>query len=351
MKQITYIFATIVLLAVVCSGCRTQENNYPQTLTGYWVGTPQTTGQQTLTASFACTMDIDDNMEVTLTTITTSQDNEVETFTLSYDNRTGKGTITNSGKALNLQARNDTTLSLWMTAGEVIFKRTVRPADPDIPTFEGYYTRTSGSIDTITNILVYATESDGTKRMTVLLSKDAMAGGYSARLLTFNTSTGEGTIETRIDGIFDTVPFCTDYQTIQLYSDIEEAKTIYTRQPQATDMPQSLSGKWTAGLQGYIYLVADINTDNTCLFSYDMSGIADQVGDAIEDMNLTDTISGYIRYSAYAGKGVLEFDDKNDNIGDNMIGYSILFEVTGQNKAQITMSVQGKDYNLEFTRQ
>ena len=339
-KAIIGIAATAMLLA----GCTKTEVQYPKHLNGYWVSTPAGSN------AYWYELDVDDtdSTQATLTYNQGMQALSMDMVTVDYDPTTGKGTLRTKGKHLPLQAKNDTTIVVtFAQTGETEMHLRVRAPQPETQDdMEGYWVSTYTEWDDeyideeTVGLLIYPADRSGKTHLSMLANGFGMGAD-----LTIDAETRSGSIDVHAGDSAYTMSFTTDYKTLILSA--EGREMTYTRQARADEIALSMAGTWNANMMGMTF-VAVIDQDNTCALR--IQGAIPVEGYEAIDITLT----GKVYYSIYAGRGVLELDDKNTQEifeGENVEGISILFAALSPTKVRVAMEMnEGMTMNLDFTK-
>ena len=362
---------TIIVLAI--AGCNpTVEENYPKDLLGYWASTPNADGVwyslevDTKTAQSVQGRDgmrkltpvYPDEANGVLTTYAGDKATATEKMSVAYFPNNGKGSLSGEGKLLNLQALTDTTLTITMVEGDVLFTRGIKPDKPDNPgddpteevTIEGYWIGDATDED-LAKLLIFAPDEQGNAHMVFVVSEEMIPMGLGAEIRDFDKTerTGKMLVSTE-DGV-DTTYFelSEDQMTLSLYYNDGDAPTEFTLQPETNnDVPATTEGTWVMTpfvIPGYVNMnmtaVVDANGNCTLDYDYTMQGQS-QKGEA----------KGVLYYSTYSGRGSLEITDAGENASDmvtEMLGVSILCEAVSPTKVEIPI-MSGKS-KIELNKQ
>lgn len=341
-------FIGVILTAMLLVGCTTHEVQYPKHLNGYWVSTPADNN------AYWYELDVDDtdSAQVTLTYNKSIQVLSSEIMNMEYDPLTGEGALRTKGKHLPLQAKNDTTIIVtFAQTGETEMHLRTRPPQPKPQNdIEGYWvgTYTEGN-DADTDeenvgLLIYPTDKNGKTHLSVLINGFGVGGN-----ITFDTETHSGSIDIQPGDSTYTMSFTIDstYKTLVMNADEDQVIT-YTHQARAEEIAIDMAGTWNASLLGMTF-VAVVDEDCTCTLRI-------QGSTPMEGQDATDiTLTGKVYYSVYAGRGVLELDDKNNQEileGESIAGFSILFAALSSTSVRTAIKLpNGMTMNLDFTKE
>jgi len=359
---------TIIVLAI--AGCNpTVEENYPKNLLGYWASTPNADsvwyslevdtktaqsvqgrdGMQKLTPAYP------DEANGVLTTYAGNKATATEKMSVVYYPSNGKGSLSGEGKLLNLQALTDTTLTITMVGGEVLFTRGIKPDIPDNPddnpdnpddnpdddpteevTIEGYWIGDATDED-LAKLLIFAPDEQGNAHMVFVVSEEMIPMGLGGEIRDFDKDkrTGKMLVSTE-DGV-DTTYFALseDQMTLSLYYDEGDEPTKFTLQPETNnDVPTTTEGTWVMKpfvIPGYVNLnmTAVVDANGNCTLDYDVT---------MQGQSQKGQAKGVLYYSTYSGRGALEITDAGENASDmvtEMIGTAILCEAVSPTKVEI----------------
>ena len=228
----TLIFAAVAALMAICiTSCNQPVPiTYPENLVGYWDGATGNPEQW-------YGIDVVDAQNASLITYYANEESESQQMTLTYDATTGKGKLIGDGRIYNIKATSDSTFTVNMVEGTVVFYRGVRPAKTISMT--GYWQ--SDVVDYYRmDMLAFPKDKNGKIYLT-LVTIDVDFGDQYAAMATledFDATTGVAKIATAVDTTL-----------IILNQQVEPLSFIYhdftlVKQPKANNMPKSLQGVW-----------------------------------------------------------------------------------------------------------
>lgn len=334
----------VVVAAMLLASCTTHEVQYPQHLEGYWVSTP------TNNNAYWYELDVNnaDSAQAVLTYNKGIQVLSIEMMDIEYDPANGKGTLRTKGKHLPLQAKNDTTIIVtFAQTGETEMHLRVRPSQPESKNdMEGYwagtYTEGNGTYTDEENVglLIYPADMNGKAHLSVLFN-----GFGTGADLTMDTETHSGSINLQAGDSAYTMSFTTDYKTLVMNAEGQE--TTFTRQARAKEIAIDMVGTWKASMLGMNY-VAVVEEDSTCTLR--IQEINPKDGQNAKEITLT----GKMYYCVYAGRGVLELDDKNNQEifeGESVAGLSVMFAALSPTTVRVVIEWKGLTMSLDFTKE
>lgn len=306
MRKIMHIAALLLLITWTATSCKQQEPvTYPDDITGFWEASSSENDK-----SYG--LDITSANKATLITYHTDADPEEQVMTLTYDASTGKGRLSGE-RVIQLRVTTETTITLTMVEGTVIFYRGVRPK----PTINAVGLWKSATVDDWhTEMLVFPKDEKGVMHVT-LNSIYTDEFGPSAveeypimmTLKDFDPSTGAGRIVK--DDTFNE-HILIDITQNPLTFDLNYNGTTYTlaKQPKANNMPKTLQGvwKWNAAIAT---ISITVKADNTAAIYY--RTINDK-GDVISG-----TVDCDLYYCPAAGMGTVVPHDRDKHPEFNAI--------------------------------
>lgn len=376
--------AMLTMMVLAIAGCNPDvEENYPKNLLGYWASTPNADGVwYSLEVDTKTAQSVQgrngmqklspvepDAANGVLTTYAGDKATATEKMSVVYFPSNGKGSLSGEGKLLNLQALTDTTLTITMVSGEVLFTRGIKPDTPDNPgdnpdnpgdnpnddpkgevSMEGYWVGDATDED-VAKLLIFAPDEQGNAHMVFVVDEEMIPMGMGAEIRDFDKAERTGKMLVSTDEGLDTTYFALseDGMTLSLYYNEGDAPTEFTKQPKTTnDVPATTEGTWVMKpfvIPGMVNMnmTAVVDADGNCTLDYDvtMQGQA-QKGQA----------KGVLYYSTYSGRGSLEITDAGENASDmvtEMVGVSVLCEAVSPTKVEISI-MSGKS-KIELNKQ
>lgn len=306
MRKIMHIAALLLLITWTATSCKQQEPvTYPDDITGFWEASSSENDK-----SYG--LDITSANKATLITYHTDADPEEQVMTLTYDASTGKGRLSGE-RVIQLRVTTETTITLTMVEGTVIFYRGVRPK----PTINAVGLWKSATVDDWhTEMLVFPKDEKGVMHVTLNSiytdEFDPSAVEEYPIMMTlkdFDPSTGAGRIVK--DDTFNE-HILIDITQNPLTFDLNYNGTTYTlaKQPKANNMPKTLQGvwKWNAAIAT---ISITVKADNTAAIYY--RTINDK-GDVISG-----TVDCDLYYCPAAGMGTVVPHDRDKHPEFNAI--------------------------------
>ena len=306
MRKIMHIAALLLLITWTATSCKQQEPvTYPDDITGFWEASSSENDK-----SYG--LDITSANKATLITYHTDADPEEQVMTLTYDASTGKGRLSGE-RVIQLRVTTETTITLTMVEGTVIFYRGVRPK----PTINAVGLWKSATVDDWhTELLVFPKDEKGVMHVTLNSiytdEFDPSAVEEYPIMMTlkdFDPSTGAGRIVK--DDTFNE-RILIDITQNPLTFDLNYNGTTYTlaKQPKANNMPKTLQGvwKWNAAIAT---ISITVKADNTAAIYY--RTINDK-GDVISG-----TVDCDLYYCPAAGMGTVVPHDRDKHPEFNAI--------------------------------
>lgn len=306
MRKIMHIAALLLLITWTATSCKQQEPvTYPDDITGFWEASSSENDK-----SYG--LDITSANKATLITYHTDADPEEQVMTLTYDASTGKGRLSGE-RVIQLRVTTETTITLTMVEGTVIFYRGVRPK----PTINAVGLWKSATVDDWhTEMLVFPKDEKGVMHVTLNSiytdEFDPSAVEEYPIMMTlkdFDPSTGAGRIVK--DDTFNE-HILIDITQNPLTFDLNYNSTTYTlaKQPKANNMPKTLQGvwKWNAAIAT---ISITVKADNTAAIYY--RTINDK-GDVISG-----TVDCDLYYCPAAGMGTVVPHDRDKHPEFNAI--------------------------------
>lgn len=228
----TLIFAAVAAFMAICiTSCNQPVPiTYPENLVGYWDGATGNPEQW-------YGIDVVDAQNASLITYYANEESESQQMAITYDATTGKGKLIGDGRIYNIKATSDSTFTVNMVEGTVVFYRGVRPAKTISMT--GYWQ--SDVVDFYRmDMLAFPKDKNGKIYLTLMTIDVDFGDQYAvmATLEDFDATNGVAKIATEIDTTL-----------IILNQQEEPLSFIYhdftlIKQPKANNMPKSLQGVW-----------------------------------------------------------------------------------------------------------
>lgn len=317
------LFASLAfIIALIATSCTpTPVITYPEDITGFWM-------TETSTTEKWYGLDITDAQTAIFITYYSEEEPIEQVMSLTYDATTGKGKISDEGKTLQLVA-TDSTLTITMVEGAVVFYRSTRPAKT--AKLMGLW-QSNRIDDAGIDILIYPKDAQGTRHIT-FISVDEFLEEKIAKmgiLSDFNEETGVGYLTT--ENFSGQINIALDATPLTLT--LEELKDIFvlTKQPRVENMPASLIGTWETSIPKLLSMTIVVTEDYACEINY-------EVYDKNTNETKTGTSKGTVYYCPTAGMGAVVPDDLSDHpslvnlVGENPCG---LFNVTSVETVSIT---------------
>lgn len=256
-KNLLYIImgTCIGLMITSCQSNNTPTSNYPDNIIGYWESASNNKDKW-------YGLHIIDASNASFITFYSQDDPTEQSLSCTYDATTGKGQLSGERK-ITLQASSDTTLELTWAEGTVVFHRGIRP-EPTVNII-GYWK--SNRINGVgLDILVYPNKTDVTVIYSDRMGDFVEIIGTMGTLDSFDPATGNGSITS----INYTGKFNIDVAAIAPSLTLTDSEDPYllTKQPKATNVPQSLKGTWTASIPGILSVNIEVAADNACKIDY-----------------------------------------------------------------------------------
>lgn len=256
-KNLLYIVlgACIGFMFTSCQSYNAPTTNYPDSIIGYWESASKNQDKW-------YGLDISDASNAAFITYYSQDDPTEQTMSITYDATTGKGQLSGERK-ITLQASSDTTLELTWAEGTVVFHRGIRP-EPTVNII-GYWK--SNRINGVgLDILVYPNKTDVTVIYSDRMGDFVEIIGTMGTLDSFDPATGNGSITS----INYTGKFNIDVAAIAPSLTLTDSEDPYvlTKQPKATNVPQSLKGTWKSSIPGILSVNIEVAADNTCKIDY-----------------------------------------------------------------------------------
>lgn len=306
MRKIMHIAALLLLITWTATSCKQQEPvTYPDDITGFWEASSSENDK-----SYG--LDITSANKATLITYHTDADPEEQVMTLTYDASTGKGRLSGE-RVIQLRVTTETTITLTMVEGTVIFYRGVRPK----PTINAVGLWKSATVDDWhTELLVFPKDEKGVMHVTINSiytdEFDPSAVEEYPIMMTlkdFDPSTGAGRIVK--DDTFNE-RILIDITQNPLTFDLNYNGTTYTlaKQPKANNMPKTLQGVWNWNA-AIATISITVKADNTAAIYY--RTINDK-GDVISG-----TVDCDLYYCPAAGMGTVVPHDRDKHPEFNAI--------------------------------
>lgn len=316
----TLIFAAVAALMAICiTSCNQPVPiTYPENLVGYWDGATGNPEQW-------YGIDVVDAQNASLITYYANEESESQQMAITYDATTGKGKLIGDGRIYNIKATSDSTFTINMVEGTVVFYRGVRPAKTISMT--GYWQ--SDVVDYYRmDMLAFPKDKKGKIYLT-LVTIDVDFGDQYAAMATledFDATTGVAKIATAVD------------TTLIILNQQEEPLSFiyhdYTlvKQPKANNMPKSLQGIWrNESFKELATISISVKEDNDCTIDYRTIDKKGQIKSG--------TVKSDVYYCPAAGMGTVVPHDLQDHpelaqlIGANACG---VFQVASATEINVT---------------
>lgn len=319
MKKNLIFTAVAVFMALCITSCNEPVvTTYPENLVGYWEGA---TGANEKWYG----IDVLDAQNASFITYDVNEDPETENMSLTYDATTGKGKLSGDVKTYNLKATSDSTFTVVMVEGTVVFYRSVRPAKTISMT--GYWK--SEVVDYYRmDMLAFPKDKNGKINLT-LISVDVDFDeqyAFMATLEDFDAATGVGKIATELD----TTMILFNPQTDPLTFAYREY--TLTKQPKANNMPKSIQGVWTWNAIIGSSINITVKEDDTCAIDYK---IIDKEGQL-----KSGTVKGDVYYCPPAGMGTV--------VPHNLHEHPELAEIIGLDACGVFQLSSATEVNVTF---
>lgn len=323
-KSILFIACTIIM-TIFLTSCETKKTTttYPDNLIGFWLGS---TGNMDKWYG----LDVLDTQNATLITYYSQDDPEGQNVSITYDATTGKGKLMGDGATYQLKATSDSTLTIVMVEGTVVFTRSVRPKETI--NMVGYWK--SNRVDDIgLDLLVYPTDEWGITQVTIINVDETFDEtiGEMASLMYFNAETGDGTIKTKYSTKdFNVVVGTNPAKLILKDYDIEYT---LTKQEKANNAPNSIIGEWSASIPALLSIAIQVKDDNTCDIQYSILNPETQE-------TKTGTAHGTTFYCPRAGMGAV--------VPNNLEDHPELIELVGKDACGIFVTTSYTTAKVSF---
>lgn len=324
-----------IIMGLVTSSCETKEvTNYPETLIGFWASTADAENNW-------YGLEVTDATNAKLLTYEMTEVITEEAMTLTYTNTTGKGQLVGNGITLQLQASNDTTITINMVGGIVTLTRSQKPEEQF--SIVGYWKEETTS-SFATHLLVYPQDDQDTTFVTIITENkdDNMLEGTMGYIKSYDNATNTGTISYVGD---DTKAFAITSIDMRHLSFTFGAEKTLTKQARMTNALKNIHGTWKTesnilGFAGAKMTVV-VDENNYCDITYSMN---DKTGHA----------TGTVHYCPYAGMGVLvPIDyDISDELAELLEGLECgIFTILSDTQISVSLSSVGWMEELIFTKQ
>lgn len=307
MKNFIHIVAMLFIITWTTTSCKEQAPvTYPDNITGFWEA-----GSSEQEKWYG--LDITDATTATIITYYTEDDPVEQTVTVTYDATTGKGRLIGEGKIIPLKVTTESTLTLTMVEGTVVFYRGVRPK----PTINAVGLWKSDIVDDWhTELLVFPKDKNGVVHVTLnsIYTDEFDVDNVEEypqmmTLKDFDPTTGAGRIVK--DSTFNE-RIIIDITQNPLTLDLNYNGITYTlaKQPKANNMPKSLQGvwKWNAGIASISITVKE---DNTAAIYYKTLNDKGEV--------ISGTVNCDVYYCPAAGMGTVVTHDRDKHPEFNAI--------------------------------
>lgn len=321
MKKIMHIAALALIVTIMANCTNTAVVTYPEDIKGYWEAASNEQDKW-------YGLDITDATTALLITYYTEDDPVEQVMSVTYDAETGKGKLSGEGKLFNLKATSDTTLTLTMVEGTVVFYRGVRTK----PAINLVGLWKSNRIDDYgVDLLVYPKDSTGINHIT-LINVDEFFGEKiptMGSLTNFDSENGNCLITTEFVESRCQIVTSTTPMTMTL----EELNDFYlTKEPKANNMPKSLQGvwKWSALVASITITVSEDNKADIYYQTVDDKG-----------KNQSGTVKGDVYYCPAAGMGAVvphnlkEHPELTEYIGHPNCG---IFQMTSATQVDVSFN-------------
>lgn len=299
------LFASLaIFMALVATSCQPKQEEiipYPENLIGFWAAAPDANQQWygvDITDTTAC-----------LITYESSELIAEELMTLTYDNNNGKGKLISDGKTLNIQVTSDTTFTITMVEGTVIFTKSTKPEEKF--SLIGYWKQETD--DYVARHLLFYPQDEKDTIYATIIDEENDPEWYSLKgkmykLVSFDYETLTGNI-TLVGGKGTELPIIAsdlNHLTLNFFG----SETSMKKQPRVTNAPKSLQGTWATDspilLAIGIKLSIVVDKNNQCQINYSKT-----TPSGVE----TGSANGKLHYCPRAGRGVaipIEYDQDNE---------------------------------------
>lgn len=284
----TLLFITFAI-TIICSSCNpTPETFFPKSLVGFWQSTPNTTNTW-------YGLDVTDDLSAVFLTYQAEEEIEAITMTLTYDPNTGKGKLVGNGISLHISAVSETTFSIKMIEGDIMFTQGEKPAATYSLT--GLW-KAEAIEDIRLDLLIFPKNNDNIDIAYILV--DEIFGDMLATMGTISSfdskiALGELTASYH-SGKFTLDTTATPLKITYLEDDITYT---LTKEGKKDIILKSMKGIWHTSMPGVAEVTINVDDNNNCIIDYSIIDIANQ-------KTKSGTTKGLLHFCPPARMGALE---------------------------------------------
>lgn len=330
MKKSILLIACTMVMTIFLTSCEPKTpTSYPDNLIGFWIGA---TGNMDKWYG----LDVLDTQNATLITYYAQGETDGQDMSITYDANTGKGRLIGDGKTYTIKGTTDSTFTIVMVEGTVVFSRSTRPKDTFSLT--GYWKEetTSGSA---THLLFYPKNDKDSVIVTIITEMGGVPEGIMAHVAKYNQSTYTGAIAfaggTGKEYTFQGKNF--NHMTF----DFGGEKAL-TKQPRVSNAPANIQGTWFTSITGLLEMTIVVDEKNQCKITYNKFG-----------SSAPGSAEGVVHYCQHAGMGVMvptEYD-LSDEYAELFEGFECgIFTIESATQISVSMASLGLEDELIFSK-